>query len=55
VASCHTPTYDNDRYIDDIFFTSNESKARIETILQKANNFHPNIKLEANIGQCSIF
>ena len=47
--------YNNDRYIDDFFFTSNESKAKIEAILREANKFHPNIKLEANISHCVSF
>jgi len=48
-------SYDNHRFIDDIFFTSNESKATIEAILQDANNFHANIKLEANISHSVSF
>ncbi|CAF4506853.1 unnamed protein product [Rotaria socialis] len=43
------------RFIDDIFFTSNESKTTIEAILQDANKFHPNIKLQANIGLSILF
>ncbi|CAF2015597.1 unnamed protein product, partial [Rotaria magnacalcarata] len=43
------------RYIDDIFFTSNEPKTKIEAVIKKANDFHPNIKLEANIGSCVSF
>ncbi|CAF1489796.1 unnamed protein product [Adineta steineri] len=43
------------RYIDDMFFTSNESKETIEGILKDANDFHPNIKLEANIGHSVSF
>ncbi|CAF1409608.1 unnamed protein product [Rotaria magnacalcarata] len=43
------------RYIDDIFFTSNEPKTKIEAVMTKANDFHPNIKLEANIGSCVSF
>ncbi|CAF3467602.1 unnamed protein product [Rotaria socialis] len=43
------------RYIDDIFFTFNEPKATIEEVIKKANAFHPNIKLEANIGSCVSF
>jgi hypothetical protein len=45
----------NDRYIDDSFFTSNEPKEKIEAMLKKANDFHPNIKLEAKIGSCVPF
>ncbi|CAM4973951.1 unnamed protein product [Rotaria socialis] len=40
------------RYIDDIFFTFNGPKPKIQRIIEKANEFHPNIKLEANIGSC---
>ncbi|CAF4900077.1 unnamed protein product [Rotaria socialis] len=43
------------RYIDDIFFTFNEPKTKIEAMIKKANDFHPNIKLEANIGSCVSF
>ncbi|CAF3369032.1 unnamed protein product [Rotaria socialis] len=43
------------RYIDDIFFTFNDPKAKIEAVIKKANAFHPNIKLEANIGSCVSF
>ena len=49
------PAYNHARYVDDIFFTSNESEATIKNILKKANEFHPNIKLEANIGQSLPF
>ncbi|CAF4203838.1 unnamed protein product, partial [Rotaria sordida] len=34
-----------DRYIDDIFFTSNESLHTINQMLDEANQFHHNIKL----------
>ena len=37
-------------YIDDIFFTSNESLEQINQILDEANQFHPNIKLVRQIG-----
>ncbi|CAM4974414.1 unnamed protein product [Rotaria socialis] len=43
------------RYIDDIFFTFNDPKIKIEAVIKKANDFHPNIKLEANIGSCVSF
>ncbi|CAF1459893.1 unnamed protein product [Adineta steineri] len=39
------------RYIDDVFFTSNDSEENIKRILEEANRFHPNIKLEYHIGQ----
>ncbi|CAF4524526.1 unnamed protein product [Rotaria socialis] len=48
-------SYDHPRYIDDIFFTFNEPKAKMETVIKKANGFHPNIKLEANTGSCVSF
>jgi hypothetical protein len=43
------------RYIDDIFFTSNESLEKINEMLNKANNFHPNIKLVRQIGTTVSF
>ena len=43
------------RYIDDVFLTSNESFEKIEEMLNEANNFHPNIKLTGKIGQCVTF
>ncbi|CAM4834592.1 unnamed protein product [Rotaria magnacalcarata] len=33
------------RYVDDIFFTSNDSLESIDQMLAEANNFHSNIKL----------
>ena len=38
------------RYIDDIFFTSNESVETINQMLNEANQFHPNIKLVRQIA-----
>ena len=38
------------RYIDDIFFTSNESLNSINQMLDEANQSHPNIKLTREIG-----
>jgi hypothetical protein len=38
------------RYIDGVFFTSNESNEKIEQILKQANQFHRNIKLEGAVG-----
>ncbi|CAF4249406.1 unnamed protein product, partial [Rotaria magnacalcarata] len=32
-------------YVDDIFFTSNDSLESIDQMLDEANNFHSNIKL----------
>ncbi|CAF4609833.1 unnamed protein product, partial [Rotaria socialis] len=42
-------------YIDDVFFTSNESEITIKEWLDFANQFHPNIKLTYTIGQCLPF
>ena len=39
------------RYIDDIFFTWNESEEKVKQLLDEANQFHPNIKLEYQIGK----
>ncbi|CAF5029960.1 unnamed protein product, partial [Rotaria sp. Silwood1] len=39
-----------DRYIDDIFFISNQSLDIINEMLDEANNFHSNIKLVRQIG-----
>ena len=43
------------RYVDDIFFTSNESIESIDQMLDQANNFHPNIKLVRQIGRSVSF
>ncbi|CAM4847498.1 unnamed protein product [Rotaria magnacalcarata] len=43
------------RYIDDIFFTSNDSLESTDQILDEANNFHPNIKLVRQIGRSVPF
>ncbi|CAM4940675.1 unnamed protein product, partial [Rotaria socialis] len=43
------------RYIDDTFFTFNEPKEKMEALIKRANEFHPNIKLEATIGSCVSF
>ncbi|CAF1497015.1 unnamed protein product, partial [Rotaria magnacalcarata] len=43
------------RYIDDIFFTWNDSQEKLEELLQKLNDHHPNIKLEYKIGQSLPF
>jgi hypothetical protein len=40
----------NDRYIDDVFFTTNESMETIQELLQDANKWHPNIKLHSQVG-----
>ncbi|CAF4791111.1 unnamed protein product, partial [Rotaria magnacalcarata] len=37
------------------FFTSNESIEIVEQLLQDANTWHPNIKLEYNIGSSVPF
>ena len=39
------------RYIDDIFFTSNQPLNKINEMLDHANDFHPNIKLVRQIGK----
>ncbi|CAF3989633.1 unnamed protein product [Rotaria sordida] len=39
------------RYIDDVFFTCNQSEDKVKELLEAANNFHPNIKLEYKIEQ----
>lgn len=43
------------RYIDDIFFTWNDTQEKLENLLKKLNAHHPNIKLEYKIGQCLPF
>ncbi|CAF2717526.1 unnamed protein product [Rotaria sp. Silwood2] len=43
------------RYIDDVFFTCNQSEDKVKEILDAANNFHPNIELEYKIGKCAPF
>jgi len=43
------------RYIDDIFFTSNQSLDVINQMLNEANNSHPNIKLVRQIGTTVSF
>jgi hypothetical protein len=43
------------RYIDDIFFTSNEPLDRINLMLDEANNLHPNITLVRQTGTCVSF
>ncbi|CAF4050299.1 unnamed protein product [Rotaria sp. Silwood2] len=39
------------RYIDDIFFTCNESETKVKKWLESANQFHPNIKLTYTIAK----
>ncbi|CAF4546395.1 unnamed protein product [Rotaria socialis] len=39
------------KYVDDIFFTSNDSLESIDQMLHGANNFHPNIKLVRKIDR----
>ncbi|CAF4192638.1 unnamed protein product [Rotaria sp. Silwood2] len=43
------------RYIDDVFFTSNENETTIKEWLDSINQFHPNIKLTYTISQCLPF
>jgi hypothetical protein len=44
-----------DRYIDDSFYTSNESEETVRERLQAANGFHPNIKLTWKIDRAISF
>lgn len=43
------------RYIDDVFFTCNESENKIIEWLDSVNKFHPNIKLTYQIGKSLPF
>jgi hypothetical protein len=43
------------RYIDNIFFTSNQPIDIINQMLDEANSFHPNIKLVRQIGTSVSF
>ncbi|CAF1338913.1 unnamed protein product [Rotaria sordida] len=43
------------RYIDDVFFTSNESEDKAKELLEAANRFHPNIKFEYKTGKSTPF
>ena len=43
------------RYIDDIFFTSNESVDNINQTLDEASQFHSNIKLTHQLGSSVSF
>ena len=43
------------RYIDDVFFTSNEPPQMVERIFKEANRYHTNIKLTGDIGKCVNF
>ncbi|CAF1549784.1 unnamed protein product [Adineta ricciae] len=43
------------RYIDDIFFTSNQSLDVVNQMLDEANHYHPNIKLVRQIGKSLPF
>jgi hypothetical protein len=45
----------NNRYIDDIFFTSNECEEKVKELLAAANKFHPNIKITWKIGKTASF
>ncbi|CAM4843744.1 unnamed protein product [Rotaria magnacalcarata] len=44
-----------DRYIDDIFLTSNDSTESPRDMLENANKYHVNIKLTHEIGSCVSF
>ncbi|CAF4271167.1 unnamed protein product, partial [Rotaria sordida] len=43
------------RYIDDIFMTWNKSEKSLKDLLDDANKWHPNIKLEYSIGKSLPF
>ncbi|CAF4283396.1 unnamed protein product [Adineta steineri] len=43
------------RYIDDIFMTWNRSEHELRKLLDQANTWHPNIKLDYKIGQSLPF
>ncbi len=51
----HPIIYIIHRYIDDIFFTSNQSLDTIDQMLDEANQFHPNIKLVRQLGTSVSF
>ena len=39
------------RYIDDIFFTSNDPLSMVTRMLDSADQYHPNIKLVRQLGK----
>ncbi|CAF3813930.1 unnamed protein product [Rotaria sordida] len=43
------------RYIDDVFITWNRSENELQKLLDRANIWHPNIKLDYKIGKCLPF
>ena len=43
------------RYIDDSFYTSNETAEKVQEILETANRLHPNIKLTWKISKAVSF
>jgi hypothetical protein len=43
------------RYIDDVFMTWNKSESELRSLLDGANTWHPNIKLDYQIGTCLPF
>ncbi|CAF1351140.1 unnamed protein product [Rotaria sordida] len=43
------------RYIDDVFFTCNQSEDKVKELLEAVNNLHPNIKSEYKIGKSVPF
>jgi hypothetical protein len=49
------PAYIMYSYIDDIFFTSNQSHDTINQMLDEANNLYPNIKLVRQLGTSVSF
>ena len=42
-------------YIDDVFMIWNRSERELIKLLDEANTWHPNIKLDYKIGQCLPF
>ncbi|CAF3334786.1 unnamed protein product [Rotaria socialis] len=55
IEECTLHIMSHFRYVDDIFFTSNDSLECIDQMLDEANNFHPNIKLVRQIGRSVPF
>ena len=43
------------RYIDDSFYTSNETEEKVQEILETANRLHPNIKFTWKISKAVSF
>ena len=49
LSECHF------RYIDDIFMTWNKTERELKFLLDEANQWHPNIKLDYKISQSLSF